>query len=185
MQAVEAAHGTPPPSRAVRAISSSCRTATSIARTSGSVHSRLSRSGRPGDHRVERIRHAVRVGILIRIVLNAVAVWIATLLVGGIEVTAATTGGEILTLLAVGALFGVVNAIIKPIALLLSLPLIILTLGLFVLVVNALLFWLIGAISDGLGVPFEVDGFWAAFWGAIVVSLVSWLLSIVVKDRDD
>ena len=96
-----------------------------------------------------------------------------------------TTGGEILTLLAVGALFGLVNAIIKPIALLLSLPLIILTLGLFVLVVNALLFWLIGAISDGLGVPFEVDGFWAAFWGAIVVSLVSWLLSIVVKDRDD
>jgi putative membrane protein len=131
------------------------------------------------------MRHAVRVGILIRVVVNAVALWIATLLVDGIDVTARTTGSKILTLLAVGALFGLVNAIIKPVALLLSLPLIIITLGLFVLVVNALLFWLIAAISDGLGVPFEVDGFWPAFWGAIVVSLVSWLLSLVVKDRDD
>jgi putative membrane protein len=131
------------------------------------------------------MRHAVRVRILIRIVVNAVAVWVATLLVGGIEVTAETLGGDILTLLAVGALFGVVNAVLKPIALLLSLPLLILTLGLFALVVNALLFWLIGALSDGLGLKFEVDGFWSAFWGAIVVSVVSWLLSIVVKDRDD
>jgi len=131
------------------------------------------------------MRHAVRVRILIRIVVNAVAVWVATLLVGGIDVTAETVGGDILTLLAVGALFGVVNAVLKPIALLLSLPLLILTLGLFALVVNALLFWLIAALSDGLGLEFEVDGFWSAFWGAIVVSVVSWLLSVVVKDRDD
>ena len=48
-----------------------------------------------------------------------------------------------------------------------------------------MLFWLIAAISDWIDLPFEVDGFWPAFWGAIVVSLVSWLLSIVVKDRDD
>jgi putative membrane protein len=130
------------------------------------------------------MRHAVRVGILIRVVVNAVALWVATLLVGGIEVTADTTGGDILTLLAVGAIFGLVNAVLKPIALLLSLPLLILTLGLFALVVNALLFWLIGALSDGLGLEFHVDGFWSAFWGAIVVSIVSWLLSIVV-DRDD
>ena len=131
------------------------------------------------------MRHAVRVRILIRVVVNAVALWVATLIVGGIDVTAETTGGKILTLLAVGALFGLVNAILKPIALLLSLPLIILTLGLFALVVNALLFWLLSAISDGLDLPFAVDGFWPAFWGAIVVSLVSWLLSIVVKDPDD
>ena len=131
------------------------------------------------------MRHAVRVGILIRVVVNAVAVWVATLLVGGIEVTADTTAGDILTLLAVGAIFGLVNAVLKPIALLLSLPLLILTLGLFALVVNALLFWLIAAISDGLGLEFQVDGFWSAFWGAIVVSVVSWLLSLVVKDRDD
>lgn len=125
------------------------------------------------------------VGILIRIVLNAVAVWVATLIVGGVDVTARTTAGKIGTLLVVGAIFGLVNAVIKPIAQLLSLPLIILTLGLFVLVVNALLFWLTAAVSSGLGAPFEVDGFWSAFWGAIVVSLVSWLLSIVVRDSDD
>ena len=124
-------------------------------------------------------------GILIRIVLNAVAVWIATLLVGGVDVTADTTGGKILTLLVVGAIFGLVNAVIKPVAKLLSLPLVILTLGLFALVVNALLFWLTAAVSNGIGAPFEVDGFWSAFWGAIVVSVVSWLLSLVVKDPDD
>ena len=123
--------------------------------------------------------------ILVRIVLNAVAVWIATLLVGGVDVTARTTAGNIATLLVVGAIFGLVNAVIKPVAQLLSLPLIILTLGVFALVVNALLFWLTAVVSNALGAPFEVDGFWSAFWGAIVVGLVSWLLSLVVKDPDD
>ena len=124
-------------------------------------------------------------GILIRVVLNAVAVWIATLLVGGVDVTADSTGGEILTFIVVGALFGLVNATIKPLVKLLSLPLLILSLGLFALVINALLFWLTAEVSGAVGAPFEVDGFWAAFWGAIVVSLVSWALSIVVKDPDD
>jgi len=118
-------------------------------------------------------------------VLNAVAVWIATLLVGGVDVTARTTAGNIATLLVVGAIFGLVNAVIKPVAQLLSLPLIILTLGVFALVVNALLFWLTAVVSNALGAPFEVDGFWSAFWGAIVVGLASWLLSLVVKDPDD
>ena len=125
------------------------------------------------------------VGILIRVVINAVALWVAAWLIDGIEVTAESTGGKIATLLAVGAIFGLVNAVLKPLALLLSLPLLILTLGLFALVVNALLFWLIAAISDWIGLAFEVDGFWSAFWGAIVVSMVSWLLSLVVRDRDD
>jgi putative membrane protein len=125
------------------------------------------------------------VGVLIRIVLNAVAVWVATLVVGGVDVTAESTGGKIATVLVVGAVFGLVNAVIKPVAKLLSLPLLILTLGLFSLVVNALLFWLTAAVSRGLGAPFEVDGFWSAFWGAIVVGLVSWVLSLVVKDSDD
>jgi putative membrane protein len=125
------------------------------------------------------------VGILIRVVINAVALWVAALLIDGIDVTAESTGGKIGTLLAVGAIFGLVNAVLKPLALLLSLPLLIVTLGLFALVVNALLFWLIAGISDWVGLEFEVDGFWSAFWGAIVVSVVSWLLSIVVRDRDD
>jgi putative membrane protein len=126
-----------------------------------------------------------RVGIVLRVVFNAIAVWVATLIVGGVDVTARTTAGEIGTLLVVGAIFGLVNAIIKPVAKLLSLPLIILTLGLFALVVNALLFWLAAEVSGAAGAPFEVDGFWAAFWGAIVVSLVSWLLSVVVRDPGD
>ncbi|MFL6128860.1 MAG: phage holin family protein [Mycobacteriales bacterium] len=125
------------------------------------------------------------VGILLRVVFTAVAVWVATLIVGGVDVTARTTAGKIGTLLVVGAVFGLVNAFIKPVAKLLSLPLIILTLGLFALVVNALLFWLTAAVTNALGAPFEVDGFWAAFWGAIVVSVVSWLLSLVVRDPDD
>lgn len=125
------------------------------------------------------------VGILIRIVLNAVAVWVATLIVGGVDVTTENTGRKIGTLVVVGAIFGLVNATIKPVAKLLSLPLLLLTLGLFALVLNALLFWLTAVVSGAVGAPFEVDGFWAAFWGAIVVSLVSWLLSIVVKDPDD
>ena len=120
------------------------------------------------------------VGIVIRIVLNAVAVWIATLLVGGVDVTTDSTGEKVLTLVVVGAVLGLVNATIKPVVKLLSL-----TLGLFALVVNGLLFWLVAAVSSGLGAPFHVDGFWSGFWGAIVVSVVSWLLSIVVPDGDD
>ena len=125
------------------------------------------------------------VGIVIRVVLNAVAVWIATLIVPGVDVTTDSTGKKILTLVVVGAILGLINATIKPIVQLLSLPLTILTLGIFALVVNGLLFWLVSAISSGLGAPFHVDGFWAGFWGALVVSVVSFLLSIVVKDRGD
>lgn len=126
-----------------------------------------------------------RVGILIRIVLNALAVWVATLIVGGVDVTTDSTAAKVGTLLVVGAIFGLVNATIKPVVKLLSLPLVIVTLGLFALVLNALLFWLTAEVSGAVGAPFEVDGFWSAFWGAIVVSLVSWVLSIVVKDDDD
>lgn len=125
------------------------------------------------------------VGILIRVVLNAVAVWVATLIVGGVDVTADSTGKKVATLVVVGAILGLVNATIKPVAKLFSLPLLILTLGLFALVINGLLFWLTAAISDALGAPFHVDGFWAGFWGALVVSVVSWLLSVVVPDSDD
>lgn len=124
-------------------------------------------------------------GILIRVVLNAIAVWVATLLVGGVGVTADTTGKKVLTLVVVGAILGLVNATIKPVVKLLSLPLVILTLGIFALIVNALLFWLVAAISNAAGAPFHVDGFWSGFWGAIVVSIVSWLLSVVVPDGDD
>ena len=121
------------------------------------------------------------VDLLIRAVLNAVGVWAAVLIVDGVDVEARTTAGRIGTYLLVGLIFGLVNAFIRPVAKLISLPLIVLTLGLFALVVNALMFWLVAAISGGIGVPFHVDGFWAAFWGAIVAGIVSWVLSLVVR----
>jgi putative membrane protein len=122
-------------------------------------------------------------GFLIRIVVTAVALWIATLLVEGIEVTGAGPARNALTLLVVALIFGVVNAILKPIIHVLGCVLYILTLGLIALVVNALLFLLTGWVADQFDLPFEVDGFWAAFWGAIVVGVVSWLINLVIPDR--
>ncbi|HVQ90737.1 MAG TPA: phage holin family protein [Mycobacteriales bacterium] len=121
------------------------------------------------------------VDFLLRVVLNAVGLAVAVFLVDGIVVDADSTAGKVGTYLAVGLVVGVVNATIRPVVLVLSCPLTLLTLGLFSLVINALLFWLSATISDKVGIDFEVDGFWSAFWGAIVVSLVSWILSMVVR----
>lgn len=121
------------------------------------------------------------VDFLLRVLLNAVGLAVAVLLVDGIQVNAETTAGKVGTYLLVGLIVGIVNATIRPIVTVLSCPLTLLTLGLFALVVNALLFWLSAAVSDKAGVPFRVDGFWSAFWGAIVVGLVSWALSLVVR----
>ena len=77
-------------------------------------------------------------------------------------------------------LLGIVNAFIRPVLLLLSLPFILVTLGFFILVVNALLLWAVGSAVPG----FHVDGFWSAFFGAIIISIVSWALSAVFKDSE-
>jgi putative membrane protein len=124
------------------------------------------------------------VDLAVRVFVNAVALWVAVVVVGGVDIDARTTAGKLGTLLVVAVIFGLVNAVLRPIVLVLSCPLIILTLGLFALVANALLFWLTAAVSNALGAPFHVDGFWAAFWGALVVSIVSWLLSLFVR-RDE
>ena len=121
------------------------------------------------------------VDLVLRVLVNAVALGVAVVLVDGVDIDARTTAGKVGTLLVVAVVFGLVNAVIRPVALVLSCPLLILTLGLFALVVNALLFWLTAAVSSGLGAPFQVDGFWDAFWGALVVSIVSWLLSLFVR----
>jgi putative membrane protein len=125
------------------------------------------------------------VDFLLRVLLNAVGLAVAVLLVGGIDVDAETTAGKVGTYLVVGLVVGIVNATIRPIVTVLSCPLTLLTLGFFALVVNALLFWLSAAVSDKAGVPFRVDGFWAAFWGAIVVGLVSWVGSLIVRRFGD
>src|SRR5262249_837454 len=103
------------------------------------------------------------------------ALWVATRIVPGV-----TYSGDLLPFLAVALVFGIVNAFIGPVAKLLALPLIILTLGLFALVVNGLLLWLTSAMSDWLGLGFDVTGFWAALFGSVVVSIVSTLLWIFI-----
>jgi putative membrane protein len=124
------------------------------------------------------------VRILIRIVASAVALAVAAAVVPGIELTTASVESKVLTLIAVALIFGVVNGILKPIVKTVGCAFYILTLGLIALVVNALLLWLTSYLAGELKLPFHITGFWAAFWGAIIVGVVGWLLSILVRDRD-
>ena len=122
---------------------------------------------------------------LIRIAVVAVALWVATLVVPGIGVAAGTPATRLLTLVGVALIFGLVNAVVKPVVKVLGCAFYILTLGLFALVVNALLFLLVGWLAGTVGLPFVVNGFAAAFFGAIVVGIVSFLLHVVIPDRLD
>jgi putative membrane protein len=117
--------------------------------------------------------------VLARLLINAAALWVATRLVSGISYT-----GDGVSLFGVALVFGVLNVIIKPVLFLLSLPFVIITLGLFTLVLNALMLMLTAAASDALGLGFTVDGFFAALKGALVVTVVSFLLSMFVSDGD-
>jgi putative membrane protein len=125
------------------------------------------------------------VWFLIRLVINAIALWITTLVVNGIEVSGRSTATNALTVLAVAAIFGVVNAVLKPVIHVVGCVFYVLTLGLFALVVNALLFLLTDWIASLFDLPFKVDGFFPAFWGAIVMAVVSWLISVVVPGRNE
>ncbi|MBB5786997.1 phage holin family protein [Jiangella mangrovi] len=120
---------------------------------------------------------------IIRLLVNGFALWVATQIVDGVTISSDSTSSEVLTLLVVALIFGLVNAFIKPVVQLLSLPLLVLTLGLFTLIVNAFMFWLTSAIADVLDVPFHVDGFfWEAVLGALVVSFVSWILNLLLPN---
>lgn len=116
---------------------------------------------------------------VIRLFVNAAALWVATRIVPGVEYR-----GDLLPFLGVALVFGVVNAFIRPAAKVLTFPLIIVTLGIFALVVNGLMLWLTSALSGALGLGFHVRGFWSAFFGALVVSIVSAVLSLLIEDRD-
>jgi putative membrane protein len=122
---------------------------------------------------------------LVRVVVIAVSLWVATLIVPGIDNTAGTTSTRIGTLVVVALIFGLVNATLKPLIKTVGCAFYLLTLGLIGLVVNALLFLLVGYLAGGLGLPFAVGGFGAAFLGAIVVSVVSFLLHVLIPDRID
>src|SRR5262245_35451107 len=114
----------------------------------------------------------------VRLLINAAALWVATQLVPGVSFN-----GSWGTLFAVALVFGVVNAFVRPVAKVLTFPLLLLTLGLFTLVINGFMLWLTGALSNALALGFHVRGFWAAFWGALVVSIVSMLLSMLASER--
>lgn len=120
---------------------------------------------------------------LIRLLVTALALWVAVAVIGGITLQSDAFWKRALTLLAVAVIFGLVNAVLKPIIHVVGCVFYVLTLGLFALVVNALLFWLTSWLAGVLRLPFHVNGFWAAFWGAIIVSLVSWAISLFVPDR--
>jgi putative membrane protein len=122
-------------------------------------------------------------GFLVRWLINAVALWVTTKVVSGIDISGSSTGKELLTLLAVALIFGVVNAVIKPIVKLVGCIFYLLTLGLISFFVNALLFLLVDWIAGLFDLPFHINGFWPAFWGAIVMGLVSWAISLVIPDR--
>ena len=125
-------------------------------------------------------------GILIRLVITAVSLWIATLVIDGIRLTTESVGGQIGALLAVAAIFGIVNAVLRPIIKTIGCGLYVLTLGLISLVVNGLLFMLVSWIAGKFDLPFHVDDFWpSAVLGALLVGVVSWLLNMLVPDGGD
>ncbi|WP_106396505.1 phage holin family protein [Actinocorallia populi] len=121
--------------------------------------------------------------ILIKFVITAASLAAAAYFLDGISVAGGDNVERGVTLVAVAAIFGIVNALLKPIIKTLGCAFYVLTLGLFGLVVNALLLMLTGWIAEQVDLPFAVDGFWPALWGAIIVGVVGWALSLVL-DRE-
>lgn len=115
---------------------------------------------------------------LLRVLITAAALWVAVEIVPGIEHT-----GPWINLLGVALVFGAVNAVIRPLLLVLTCPLVLLTLGLFIFVLNALMLWLTGLVSAALGLGFSVTGFLPALIGGLVVGIVSTALNILLGDK--
>ena len=121
--------------------------------------------------------------LLIRVLVTAVALFVATEVVPGIELLAGTTLSKVLTLIVVALIFGVVNVVLKPIVKTVGCVFYILTLGLIGLVVNALLLWLTSWVAGKLSEPFHITGVWPAFWAAIIVGVVGWLLNLTLGEN--
>ncbi|MEU1074529.1 MULTISPECIES: phage holin family protein [unclassified Streptomyces] len=122
---------------------------------------------------------------VVKTLANAAALAVAIWLLHDITLTGDSTGKKALTLILVALLFGVVNFVVKPVVKLLSLPLFILTLGLFTLVVNALMLLLTSWLAGKLDLSFHVEGFWTALLGGLIISIVSWALHIALPDDED
>ena len=124
--------------------------------------------------------------LLLRLVTNAVALLVAAWLVPGVHLGAANgrpTSNQLLTLALVALIFAVVNAIVRPIVVLLTLPLTIVTLGLFIFVINALMLLITSWISEGMRLDFRVRGLAAALLGALIISVVNWMMTHMVTNR--
>ena len=119
---------------------------------------------------------------VLRILATAVALWVATALLEGITVSGSSAVGNALTLISVAIIFGLVNAVLKPIIKVLGCLFYVITLGLIAFVVNALLFLLVSWLAGLLHLPFHVNGFWTALWGAIIVGVVSWAINLLIPD---
>ena len=127
---------------------------------------------------------------IVRLLINAFALWLTTLIVSGVKVVPFAPGGTVelvLTLLLLALIFGVVNGVIGNLIRIVAFPLYVLTLGLIALIVNGLLLLLVAWISDLIGFGLTVDGFWWGVLGALVLGLISWLIGILlrplIKDR--
>jgi putative membrane protein len=118
--------------------------------------------------------------ILLRLLINAIALWVAVQIVPGIHAESP------LTILVVALIFGAVNALLRPLVKFFTCPMIVVTLGLFIFVINALMLWFTAWVAGRLNLGFGIDGgFWPAFWGALVISVVSLAISLLIKEDKD
>ena len=123
----------------------------------------------------------------IKVLVNGVALWVAAYFVKGINLAESTTStsSKLVTILLVAVIFGLLNALIKPILTILSLPVIVLTLGLFTLIVNAAMLELTSWFAGQFNLDFHVDQFfWDAVFGALIITVVSMILNAVLPDGD-
>lgn len=123
--------------------------------------------------------------ILIKLVVTALALWLATILIHGIHLTTHSTAGKAGTLIVVALIFGIINAVLKPIVKTIGCFAYVITLGLISIVVNGLLFWLASWVAGKVSLPFHVTGFVPAVLGALLVGIIGWLASLVVDRRED
>ena len=123
--------------------------------------------------------------ILVKLVVTALALWLATILIHGIHLTTHSTAGKAGTLIVVALLFGIINAVLKPIVKTIGCFAYVITLGLISILVNGLLFWLASWVAGKVSLPFHVTGFVPAVLGALLVGIIGWLASLVVDRRED
>lgn len=115
--------------------------------------------------------------MVMRFLFSAAALAFATWVIPGISMTSTEPQQTLLGFLAVAIIFGIVNSLVKPLFAIATAPLLLLTLGVFLLVINALMLWLTSWVADQLHLGWRVDGFWSAFFGAAIVSVVSFILN--------